>query len=225
MSAAPDFVFHCHRCGLCCRAGHGRVWIDADAVAELAAACGESQAAFLARRVVEVDGRLSLREGRDGCCVLLEDGNRCSVYAARPAQCRSFPFWPEIMAGGDALAAAAGMCPGMQVIPEPALAYAVLPLAARVIEAALARAAPEDAPPGGERWLSSLEADLELSGWRPQAAAHRPLDERARRELELLARARGYPWSSGPAARMLHERASGWSSLRGGLPRAVGSAE
>jgi len=34
--------------------------------------------------------QLTLVERADGACVFLE-GNRCRIYAARPAQCRAFP--------------------------------------------------------------------------------------------------------------------------------------
>lgn len=31
-------------------------------------------------------------------CVFLEpDGKQCSIYEARPVQCRTYPFWPTIM--------------------------------------------------------------------------------------------------------------------------------
>lgn len=218
MNAAPEFVFACHRCGLCCRAGHGRVWLEPGDPAALAAACGESEAAFVAHRVLEVDGRLTLREGRDGACTLLEDGNRCRAYEARPTQCRTFPFWPAIVAGGAGLEEAAAMCPGIQRIPERTLAAAVLPRAARLIRAAT----PVASDAAGVRWLCSLEADLELAGWLPPWGAHGRLDGAARRALEELARTSGYPWSSGPGARLLEERAHGWRELRGGPPRLAG---
>jgi spermidine synthase len=41
------------------------------------------------------DARLSLA-ARDGACVFLK-GRLCSVYEARPTQCRTYPFWPEVM--------------------------------------------------------------------------------------------------------------------------------
>jgi len=215
--AAPDFVFACHRCGLCCRAGHGRVWVEAEDLPALAEACGESEASFTARRVLVDEGRLSLRERADGCCTLLEDGNQCRAYEARPAQCRSFPYWPEILSGGAALDAAAGMCPGIQRIPERALAENVLPRAATLI--LKASVAPTQPDARGERWLCSLEADLELAGWLPPSGRHGGLDQTARRQLENLAAATGYPWSTGPATRFFAERAAGWQALRGGAPR------
>lgn len=216
MSAPPSFVFNCHRCGLCCRVGHGRVWIEGGEIAELAAACGSEPAAFAARQVVQAGGRLSLRERPDGCCALLEDGNRCTVYAARPAQCRSFPFWPELLAEPEALERAAGFCPGIQRIPEPALAAAVLPRARDL----LLRGAAEPAPtPAGERWASSLEADLILSGVMNADSCSAGAAAAARRSLEELAAATGYPWSIGPRDRLLAERSQGWEQIHGGPPR------
>lgn len=231
MSGPPDFVFNCHRCGACCHVGHGRVWIEPEEIGALAAACGSAPAAFAARHVVAAEGRLSLREKPDGCCALLEDGNRCTVYEARPAQCRSFPFWPDLLAGGLALERAAGYCPGIQRIPEPELAAAVLPRARAILRrsAASLAAGPSPVAAGGERWGSSLEADLTISsiagsgltisGLTPGHDVGAAAADAARRELEDLAAATGYPWSVGPWQRMLAERAAGWAQLRGGPPR------
>jgi hypothetical protein len=37
-------------------------------------------------------------EFRDGRCVFLDPvTQRCGVYPARPLQCRTFPFWPELV--------------------------------------------------------------------------------------------------------------------------------
>ena len=219
MTASPGFVFHCHRCGLCCRVGHGRVWVEPEDVTALATACGQSEGAFLARHVLEVDGRLSLRERPDGCCTLLEGGNQCTAYAARPEQCRSFPFWPELLEGGAALERAAGYCPGIQLIPERSLAGAVLPRAEQLLKEFGAVTREESAPHlEGERWISSLEADLLLAGRNPAPLVDSETSARARLELERLAEATGYPWSIGLAPRLLAERAAGWETIHGGPP-------
>lgn len=218
MSDAAAFVFNCHRCGHCCSVGHGRVWIDAEEIDNLAAACGQQPAAFVARQVVQVGDRLSLREKSNGCCALLEDGNRCTVYAARPAQCRTFPFWPELLADPGALESAAGYCPGIQRIPAPALAAAVLPRARAVLlrHAAAPRSSLDTA---GERWGTSLEADLCLAERTRAATDDACRGAAARRDLEDLAAATGYPWSVGPWERLLAERAQGWDQLHGGPPQ------
>ncbi len=222
MGDSAPFVFACHQCGHCCKTGHGRVWIGADDLAPLAAARGEDPRAFTRRHVVQVGARLSLRERADGSCVLLEDGHHCTAYAARPAQCRSFPFWPEILAGGPALEQAAGMCPGMQRIPPPELAAAVLPRAAALLAA-------ETPPPPGpatpwERWGCTLEADLALAGVVVARLTDPEAAEARRRALEDLAASSGYPWSVGPWERLCAERRRGWLELRGALPRLESAA-
>jgi len=35
--------------------------------------------------------------GKPGHCMLLNENGKCSVYPVRPTQCRTYPFWPEIL--------------------------------------------------------------------------------------------------------------------------------
>lgn len=39
-------------------------------------------------------------EGGDACIFLGED-NRCTIYEARPLQCRTYPYWPRMMMSRD----------------------------------------------------------------------------------------------------------------------------
>jgi Fe-S-cluster containining protein len=56
--------------------------------------------------------RLSLIERPNKDCVFWKDG--CSVYEARPLQCRAFPFWPSILKNfSGTWKSAARNCPGM----------------------------------------------------------------------------------------------------------------
>ena len=57
--------------------------------------------------------RLSLQEttGPEGYdCVFWNGG--CTVYAARPCQCRTYPFWPYMLLNSAAWENAAKDCPG-----------------------------------------------------------------------------------------------------------------
>ena len=38
---------------------------------------------------------------KKGHCVLLNKQGKCSVYPVRPTQCRTYPFWPEILINED----------------------------------------------------------------------------------------------------------------------------
>ena len=55
--------------------------------------------------------RLSLKEKSNFDCIFWKDG--CSAYAARPLQCRTFPFWPSILDSAAAWELAKSGCPGM----------------------------------------------------------------------------------------------------------------
>ncbi len=59
-----------------------------------------------------VEGRLALRDapGTSACIFLSE--RRCQVYEARPTQCRTWPFWPELLSPRKWSAEVASFCPG-----------------------------------------------------------------------------------------------------------------
>ena len=89
----------------------------------MAQALGMALPDFLRLFARQFDGRWSLSEragprGMD--CVLLDRESQpgkalCRVYTARPAQCRSWPFWQRTLVSRDAWqrAAAETPCPGM----------------------------------------------------------------------------------------------------------------
>jgi Fe-S-cluster containining protein len=80
--------------------------------AALNLAAGVFQAAYC-RWVPSLDGlRLSLREKANYDCVFWQEGG-CSVYAARPLQCRTFPFWSQNLVSRKAWEEEMGRCPGM----------------------------------------------------------------------------------------------------------------
>lgn len=55
----------------------------------------------------------SLKEYPDGDCILLDPENRtCMVYAARPTQCRTWPFWDSNLETKRAWKETCDVCPG-----------------------------------------------------------------------------------------------------------------
>ena len=46
-------------------------------------------------------------------CPLLNGDLGCRVHPVKPAQCRSFPFWPDLIDDAQAWAVASEDCPGM----------------------------------------------------------------------------------------------------------------
>jgi len=123
LSGSVPFRFSCTRCGHCCSGGSGHVWIEEHEIAGLAAALGTSPERFAARHVRRVGERWSLREeaSAGGRCALLIGRNTCSVYEARPAHCRSFPYWESVLGDAQAFEAARATCPGIAVEVSPEL--------------------------------------------------------------------------------------------------------
>jgi hypothetical protein len=95
--------FKCQQCGTCCRWSGHVLLTDAD-LTRLAEAAGLSEEDFIDRYTVLAANRrqLSLADAPDGSCILLKDG-RCSLYGARPAQCRDFPHGWRVAEGCPAL--------------------------------------------------------------------------------------------------------------------------
>ena len=63
--------------------------------------------------VRQVGVRKSLVEYENGDCVFFDNKSRkCSVYDARPRQCRTWPFWDSNIRTPEAWADTCEVCPG-----------------------------------------------------------------------------------------------------------------
>ncbi|MBM4195536.1 MAG: YkgJ family cysteine cluster protein [Gammaproteobacteria bacterium] len=104
--------FACQGSGKCCvsRGAYGYVYLTSADRRRLAAALGMPTREFTRSYCDKTDGYFHLRETGIDCRFL--EQKRCSVYDARPDQCRSWPFWPENMSP-KAWAAIAAECPGV----------------------------------------------------------------------------------------------------------------
>ncbi|MCK4872056.1 MAG: YkgJ family cysteine cluster protein [Phycisphaerales bacterium] len=118
---ADGLPFQCMECGGCCTGAPGFVWFTAEEGRAMAEALDMTEAAFHRMFAHMFGKRWSLKErktqhGLD--CVLLDretvPGKAvCRVYAARPAQCRTWPFWPENLRSPETWRQAAKQCPGI----------------------------------------------------------------------------------------------------------------
>jgi Fe-S-cluster containining protein len=106
--------FQCTGCGDCCTGAPGFVWVTNDEIAALAAELGMDVGAFERRYVRTVGVRKSLRERKKTYdCVFLDAQTRkCTVYNARPKQCRTWPFWDSNIRTPEAWAHTCEVCPG-----------------------------------------------------------------------------------------------------------------
>ena len=103
--------FACQRCGGCCRGEPGFVWVSEEETETLARSLNLGEEEFARKYLRKVGDRWSLIEMPNGDCVFY--GRGCAVYAVRPAQCRTFPFWPAYLASPYGWKDAAARCPGV----------------------------------------------------------------------------------------------------------------
>jgi Fe-S-cluster containining protein len=91
--------FDCTRCGRCCVAGGGYyVFLDENEAEGIRAYLNLSRSWFRRHYLSRLpDGDLVAAWQSDGRCVFLDARGECGIYPVRPVQCRTYPFWPEIV--------------------------------------------------------------------------------------------------------------------------------
>lgn len=106
--------FECTGCGDCCTGAPGYVWVNREEIATLAKAVGLEVDEFEKRYVRRVGIRKSLIEYANGDCVFFDNQTRkCTVYEARPRQCKTFPFWQSNVATPERWKECSERCPGV----------------------------------------------------------------------------------------------------------------
>ncbi|PIE04052.1 MAG: zinc/iron-chelating domain-containing protein [Spirochaetales bacterium] len=107
--------FSCVSCGHCCRHDPGYVFLTQNDLTSLAEHVQMTESEFIQKYCKKVNlgitSRLSLEEKDNYDCIFWDGG--CTVYAARPRQCRSYPFWPAVLANRAEWDREAEECPGM----------------------------------------------------------------------------------------------------------------
>jgi Fe-S-cluster containining protein len=110
--------FTCTRCSRCCRHDSGYVFLSEADIHRLSRHFGIGRRQFVDAYCTGVDfgvtRRLSLKEQDNFDCVFWKDGG-CSVYTARPLQCRAYPFWPQNIDSPASWEDVQKECPGVGV--------------------------------------------------------------------------------------------------------------
>ncbi|MGC9258599.1 MAG: YkgJ family cysteine cluster protein [Phycisphaerae bacterium] len=108
--------FKCTQCGNCCGGGPGYVWLTLDDMSRIAEFLNLPFNDFTRKYVRKTQGAFSLVERPGYDCIFLNraDGKAtCGIYAVRPTQCRTWPFWDMNLQSPQAWTHAAARCPGM----------------------------------------------------------------------------------------------------------------
>ena len=145
--------FSCTACGKCCKT-KGKVYMTPEEHGRAATLLKISKEDFIQEYVSHIipdgdngdwvrlmekpsnsDNDPNITEKSHGC-IFLNDDNTCQIYEARPIQCSTYPFWPQILKSKEAWnhevrradndnrpdlppwSAEAGGCEGMKIIEE-----------------------------------------------------------------------------------------------------------
>ena len=98
-------------CTNCCTQ-QGFVYLTESDVERIANFLEISKPAFERRYVYRTRRQIRLRVPRQVQCHFLRDGG-CSIHPVKPAQCRIFPFWPELVEDKREWRKTAAWCPGI----------------------------------------------------------------------------------------------------------------
>lgn len=107
--------FECTRCGACCTgSSDAYVFLRPGEDRALCEELGLSWAWFRRRYLTRTeDGDQVLRMRESGACILLGPDGGCRAYRARPLQCRTYPFWPELLRSAKAWQRESKRCEGI----------------------------------------------------------------------------------------------------------------
>lgn len=102
-------------CRYCCGVEPGYVFLCEEDIKRLSSHLHLSRQEFIetyCRRDSEVGDVLTLLEKPDFDCIFLGDDG-CTVYQARPEQCRTYPFWDTILKDRRTWNKEEAWCPGI----------------------------------------------------------------------------------------------------------------
>ena len=114
----PWFVdglrFKCTGCGQCCTGSPGYVYLSHQDLDRLSNHFGLTEQEFTQKYTRYIDGGYALLEdeAKSYDCVFFKD-KKCTVYEARPTQCRTFPWWIHHLREPNDWEAAAKRCEGI----------------------------------------------------------------------------------------------------------------
>jgi Fe-S-cluster containining protein len=107
--------FSCTQCGQCCATASDYYVYLTDEESERIRTHLQLSRNWFRRRYLQrlEEGEQVLASGPDERCIFLDAKGKCRVYAVRPVQCRTYPFWPELVGSAVAWNGEARRCEGI----------------------------------------------------------------------------------------------------------------
>jgi uncharacterized protein len=111
---ADGLAFQCTQCGNCCTGAPGYVWVTPEEIQTIADFRGETYGDVMVHRTRAVGSQRSLTEHANGDCTFFDGRTRrCTIYAVRPRQCRTWPFWASHLESPERWKDIQAVCPGV----------------------------------------------------------------------------------------------------------------
>ncbi len=108
--------FECQMCQYCCSVEPGYVYLTKDDIENASMLLGISFSEFVDKYCRYVDFGayylVSLQERENYDCVFLTP-HGCGIYQARPLQCRTYPFWKNVLQDEESWKREGESCPGI----------------------------------------------------------------------------------------------------------------
>lgn len=107
--------FQCQGSGKCCTSHgeYGFVFMTIEDRRRMARHLKMPLSAFTRKYCTNDNGFYHLKEDPKNPDCLFLKGVRCGVYQGRPTQCRTWPFWPEVMKAKTWKKEVVSFCPGV----------------------------------------------------------------------------------------------------------------
>lgn len=105
----------CETCqGNCCTGESGYIWVSPEELTQIVRYLKMNEAAFINDYLLKIGYRFTLKEmpyeNGFSCIFFDREHKRCGIYAVRPSQCRTFPFWEYFKENIDEVVTE---CPGI----------------------------------------------------------------------------------------------------------------
>lgn len=112
---ANGLRFECQGSGKCCssRGEYGFVYLTKFDRQRFAKFMKMTTSAFTKKYCAKHNGIWHLRSDNEKPDCQFLQKKQCSVYEARPTQCRTWPFWPEVLNAKSWAKEVTGFCPGV----------------------------------------------------------------------------------------------------------------
>jgi Fe-S-cluster containining protein len=106
--------FSCTRCGRCCKGEAGyHVYLARSEAEAICTHLGLTWKWFRRHYLRRLDDGSLVAADNAAACIFLDAAGQCGIYAARPVQCRTYPFWPELVSSEAAWRREACRCEGI----------------------------------------------------------------------------------------------------------------